>query len=222
MIFKALFGGSGGGLPATKLPQINSFIDVIVAGRPARSVTVESVGGKGIATRESLGRAGETAVLLYTTPAGRFRAASKVLSASGSATIFELPKKVALVGAATGAQKRQSVRLDALVIGQWRFAPGGKGIGDFVRATVRDISRGGCSLITDRAMKHGTMVEVKMDLSSGTALVLLGEVMRHEEIKTSGKQSHGLRFHGIRPEEDQAIVDFINRKQTDLRNRGLA
>ncbi len=221
-MFKALFGGSGSDLPSAKLPQVNTFIDAIVAGRPSRSVTVESVGGKGIVTRDALGRPGETAVLLYTTAAGRYRAASKILSTNGSSTLFEMPRRVALVGAATGAQKRQSVRLDALVIGGWRFAPAGKGTGEFVRATIRDISRGGCSLITDRAMKHGTMVEVKMDLNVGTPLMLLGEVMRHEEIKTSGKQSHGLRFHGLRPEEDQAIVEFINRKQTDLRNRGLA
>ncbi len=222
-MFKALFGGSSNRLPSAKLPQVNTFIDAIVAGRPSRSVTVESVGAKGIVTRESLGRPGETAVLLYTTGAGRFRAASKIASSNGTSTVFEMPRHVALVGAATGAQKRQSVRLDALVIGGWRFAPAGKGAGEFVRATIRDISRGGCSLITDRAMKHGTMVEVKMDLNSaGAPLMLLGEVMRHEEIKTSGKQSHGLRFHGLRPEEDQAIVEFINRKQTDLRNRGLA
>ncbi|MHB8147820.1 MAG: PilZ domain-containing protein [Vulcanimicrobiaceae bacterium] len=222
-MFKALFGGGGDGIPATKLPQVNSFIDVVVAGRPSRSVTVESVGGKGIVTRELVGRVGEGAVLLYTTGAGRFRASSKIVASSGSNTVFEFPKKVDLVGTATGAQKRQSVRLDALVIGQWRFAPGGKGMGEFVRATIRDISRGGCSIITDRALKHGTMVEVKMDLNAtGASLVLLGEVMRHEEIKTSGKQSHGLRFQGVRPEEDHAIIEFINRKQTELRSRGLA
>jgi c-di-GMP-binding flagellar brake protein YcgR len=53
-------------------------------------------------------------------------------------------------------------------------------------------------------------------------VVLLGEVMRHDHIPTSGKHSHGLRFQGVRPEEEQAIVDFINKKQADLRSRGLA
>jgi hypothetical protein len=32
----------------------------------------------------------------------------------------------------------------------------------------------------------------------------------------------GLRFHGVKPEEDRAIMEFINKRQADRRNRGLA
>jgi hypothetical protein len=56
----------------------------------------------------------------------------------------------------------------------------------------------------------------------GPPMTLLGEVMRHEKIKSSGKVSHGLRFQGLRPDEDQAIIEFINRRQAELRSRGLA
>ena len=67
------------------------------------------------------------------------------------------------------------------------------------------------------------MVEVKMALRGDAApLVTLGEVMRSEQIPTSGKHSHGLRFHGLRPDEDQAILEFINRRQAELRSRSLA
>jgi c-di-GMP-binding flagellar brake protein YcgR len=174
-------------------------------------------------TRDVLGRAGEAAVILYSTSAGRYRAATKILAASANSTHFEAPKRVELVGATSGSQKRSSVRLDTLVPGHWRFAPNGKGSGEFHRATVRDISRGGCSLIVDRAIKGGTTVEVRITLKADVPPVtLLGEVVRHQEIKASGKHSHGLRFHGVTPEEDHAIVDFINRKQAELRNRGLA
>jgi hypothetical protein len=222
-MFKTLFGAKPAISPA-KLPQPNSFVDVVVGGRPSRSVTVESVGPRGVVTRDALGRAGETAVILYNTPVGRFRAATKVLSATAIATHFEFPKRIELLGtAATGAQKRSSVRLDTLVQGAWRFAPGGKGHGEFHRATIRDISRGGCSLIVSRMIKGGSTVEVRIPLKADAApLVFLGEVVRHQEIKQSGKHSHGLRFHGITPEEDHAIVDFINRKQAELRSRGLA
>lgn len=221
-MLKSLFGGRNRALPAAKLPQIHSLIDVTVGGRALRSVSVESIGPRGIGIGEVLGKPGETAVLVYTSMAGKFRAQSKITVADAYTTHLELPKRVALIGAATGAQKRQSVRLDTLVTGQWRSAPGGKGIGEFARATLRDISRGGCSLIMDRALKLGTMVEVKMMLSSQRPpLTLLSEVMRNEHIDASGKESHGLRFHGVRAEEDQAIIDFINHKQTDLRNRGL-
>jgi hypothetical protein len=221
-MFKTLFG-SKPTIPASKLPQPHSFVDVVVGGRQARSVTVESVGPRGIVTRDVLGRAGEAAVILYSTSAGRYRAATKILAASANSTHFEAPKRVELVGATSGSQKRSSVRLDTLVPGHWRFAPNGKGSGEFHRATVRDISRGGCSLIVDRAIKGGTTVEVRITLKADVPPVtLLGEVVRHQEIKASGKHSHGLRFHGVTPEEDHAIVDFINRKQAELRNRGLA
>lgn len=222
-MFKSIFGGRGGAVPLTKLPQLHSFVDVIVGGRPSRSVTVEAVGAKGVVTRDALGRVGEPAVLIYNASAGRFRMETKIAGVTSTSTQFDPPKRLSLIGAASGSQKRQSVRLDALVTGEWRFAPRGVGTGEFSKATIRDISRGGCSLILDRELKLHTNVEVKMKLKAdAAALVLLGEVMRHEKIKNSGKFSHGLRFHGLRPDEDQAIIEFINRRQADLRSRGLA
>ncbi len=220
-MLKSLFTKSSG-IPASKLPQLHSFVDVIVGGRPVRQVTVESVGPKGITTREILGKAGETAVIVYQALAGRFRAQTKIVAAGNAMTTFETPRKISLIGAAGGVQKRQSVRLDAIVAGAWRFAPMGVGSGEFSKCTIRDISRGGCSLIIDRGLKNYTTVEVKMHLRDAEPLTLLAEVMRHEVIKASGKHSHGLRFSGIRPAEDQAIVEFINRRQADLRSRGLA
>ena len=222
-MFKSIFGGRAGGVSPSKLPQLHSFVDVIVGGRPARNVTVEAVGPKGVVTRDSLGKVGESAVLVYTASAGRYRAETKISAVTATSTQFDPPRRVSLIGAAVGAQKRQSVRLDAIVTGEWRSAPGGIGTGEFARATIRDISRGGCSLIIERELKPHSQVEVKMQLKAGApAVTLLGEVMRHEKIKTSGKFSHGLRFHGLRPDEDQAIIEFINRRQSDLRSRGLA
>ncbi len=222
-MFKALFGGRADSVPLAKLPQLNSFVEVIVGGRGVRSVTVESVNERHIVTRESLGCVGENAVLLYVTQEGRFRAETTIASVDSESTQFERPRNVSPVGPTAGPQKRQSVRLDTVVSGGWRFAPGGVGSGEMTKASIRDISRGGCSLIIDRALKLHTMVEVKMQLMNDTVpLVLVGEVMRHEQIKSSGKHSHGLRFHGVHPQEDQAIVEFINRRQADLRNRGLA
>jgi c-di-GMP-binding flagellar brake protein YcgR len=226
MIFKAIFGGSSGRIPATRLPAVHGFADVTVAGRPARSVSVEAVDDRTIVTREILGRPGEQAVFVYANDHGKYRFGTRILRAKDGETAFEAPKKVDVVGKAAGgggAQKRASVRLDTIVPGQWRFAPGGKGMGDFVRANIRDISRGGCSLIVDRHIKGGTTLEVRLQLRSDRpVLVVLGEVMRTEPIAASGRFSLGLRFHGVTPEEDHAILDFINRKQAELRSRGLA
>ncbi|HTU71492.1 MAG TPA: PilZ domain-containing protein [Candidatus Baltobacteraceae bacterium] len=183
---------------------------------------MESVGAKGIVTRDALGKVGEVAVLIYNAAAGRYRMETKIAAVTATSTQFDPPRRLNLIGAATGAQKRQNVRLDAIVTGEWRFAPGGVGNGEFARATIRDISRGGCSLILDREIRLHTTVEVKLRLKVDAPLTLLGEVMRHEKIEKSGKFSHGLRFQGLRPDEDQAIIDFINRRQAELRSRGLA
>ncbi len=221
-MLKSFFTKSSG-IPLSQLPLLHSFVDVIAGGRPVRQVTVEAVGPKGIVTRETLGTAGESAVIVYQAQDGRFRAQTKITSTGNATTTFETPRKVSLIGAASGVQKRRSVRLDATVAGHWRFAPMGVGSGEWSKCSLRDISRGGCSLIIDRALKNYTRVEVKMQLrTDGEALALLGEVMRHAVIASSGKHCHGLRFQAIRPDEDQAIVEFINRRQADLRNRGLA
>ncbi len=222
-MLRSLFGAKAANLPPSKLPQLHTFIDVIVGGRAARSVTVEAVGPKGITTKECVGRVGESAVIVYTATSGRYRAHTKIVGATSTTTQFEPPRKLSLIGASTGEQKRSSVRMDTLVTGGWRFATAGVGNGEFARCTIRDISRGGCSLICERALKLGTKVEVQMPLKSGVPpLTLLAEVMRQQPIPSSGKHSHGLRFTGVRPAEDQAIIEFINRKQAELRNRGLA
>jgi len=226
MIFRALFGGTSKRGPVANLPAVHTFVDVMVGGRAGRSVTIESIDGGEIVVREMVGRPGETAVFVYSGEHGKFRFGTKILRAGNGTTVFASPARVERVGgasAAGGSQKRASVRLDALVPGRWRFAPQGKGIGDLVRANIRDISRGGCSLIIDRSVKEGTTLEVRLQLRPEQPdLEVFCEVRRCERIASSGKFSHGLRFHGVTPEQDHAILDFINRKQAELRSRGLA
>lgn len=203
-----------------ELPQLHAFLDVFVGGRPPQHVIVEAVDERGILLAGVLGVAGEAATLVYTTPAGKFRAETRVVSV-GENMLLEGIRSPENVGAG-GGQKRRDVRLDALVQGAWRFAPGGKGIGDFGKCSIGDISRGGCSVIVDRELRAGTQIEVRLYLKAAETLELLAEVMRHHTIAQSGKHSHGVRFVGLRPAEDREIADFINRRQSDLRNRGLA
>lgn len=222
MIFRSLFKGSAKkAVPDDKLPVPDSFVDVTVAGRASRSVSVEAVGPERITVGDVIGRKGERGIFVYQTANGKFRFAATIIEARDRSTSFEMPQKIETLGG--GAQKRSSVRLDTLLTGQWRMAPGGKGVGEFMKGSIRDISRGGCALITDRQCKKGQTLEVKMMFSSSAPpLTVLGEVMRVEQVPTSGKHSHGLRFHGLTPVEDNAIRDFINRKTAELRSRGLA
>lgn len=222
MKLKSLFRGSAKKtVPEEKLPVLHSFVDVTVGGRGARSVSIEEIGGEGIVVGDAIGRAGERGVFVYQTAAGKFRFAAAIAGVRNGMTYFGMPVRVEPLNG--GAQKRSSVRLDTLIGGYWRMAPGGMGVGEFVKGSIRDISRGGCALIMDRQCKVGQTLEVKMILgSSAPPLVVVGEVMRVEHIPTSGKHSHGLRFHGLTPAEDRAILDFINRRTAELRDRGLA
>ena len=222
-MFKSLFrvGAKTKRPPEEKLPPLHSFVDVTVMGRSARSVSVEEVGPDAIAVGDVVGRAGERAAFVYQNPAGRFRFGTSIVQIKDGMTYFKMPDRVEPVGGA--AQKRSSVRMDVLVGGMWRLATDGKGTGEFLKGNVRDISRGGCALITDRPCKTGQLLELKLNLrADAPPLTVLGEVMRLEVVPTSGKYSHGLRFQGLTQEEDRTILEFINKRQADLRNRGLA
>ena len=221
-MLKGLFGQKSAKVPATKLPQLHSFVDVSVGGKPPVSVTVESNGPKNLVTT-SPGTTSGMAVFTYTNNTGKYRFGTRIVGSKGNLVIYEMPRKVDTLTAMAGSQKRTSVRMDAIVPGMWRRAKNGIGAGEFNKANVRDISRGGCSLILDYELPKGTQVEVQLNLKTGVkAIVALGEVMRVEHIQSSGKNSHGLRFHGITPSEDHAIMEFINRRQSELRSRGLA
>ncbi len=222
MIFRSLFGGAKK-VPQAKLPRLHSLVDVSVGGRPPTSVSLDAIGTRSLTTTSSGARIGEKAIFLYTNQFGRFRFSTVVTGCKDGQTHYHLPERVEPLDNNAGAQKRSSIRIDALVPGMWRQAPGGKGFGDYAKGNVRDISRGGCSLIVERLLPKGSLVEVKLQLKgAGEGVEILGEVMRQERIASSGKHSHGLRFQGVTSGQDRAIMDFINRKQTDLRSRGLA
>ena len=228
-MFRALgFGGKTQGPIKHKLPQTHSLIEMTVTGGgPRGSVTFEALHEKVFTVHALPGmHAGQTAVFVYQNPSGKFRFSSRCQLVKGSHAVFALPGKIetlALSAAASGAQKRQSVRLDATVPCMWRFAINGKGGGDFTRGALTDISRTGASLIAEREMRRGTQVEVKFQTASGQApFELLGEVMRASKIEASGKFSLGLMFHGVTADQDRAIMDFINKRQAERRSRGLA
>lgn len=207
-----------------KLPAVNSFVALaMTAGGPRGSVCIETIGERSLTVSALPGvKTGVTGVFSYENAQGRFRFSSRCLGVR-SAAVFALPERIDTLQTFSGAQARTAVRLDATVPAQWRFAPSGRGSGDFVRASLTDISRSGASLIVDRDVKKGTFVETRFAISTvATPLVLLGEVMRSEAIESTKKTSLGLRFVGVKPDEDRAIMEYINRRQAERRNRGLA
>jgi c-di-GMP-binding flagellar brake protein YcgR len=208
-----------------KLPQVNTFVDLATTGNgPRGSVCIEGINPKAVTVSALPGLAsGQTAVFSYQNAHGKFRFSSRCAAVKGAHAHFSVPTRIETIQLFSGAQKRSAVRLDATVPAQWRFAPGGKGNGEYIRASLTDISRSGASLIVDREVKKGTQVEVKFAVSTTSApLTLLGEVMRTANIETTKKLSLGLRFHGVKAEEDRAIMEFINKRQAERRSRGLA
>jgi PilZ domain len=207
-----------------KLPEVSGWADVVMIGDgPRGPVCVESLNDRGFtvgALRDM--KPGGTGVFSYDNATGRFRFSARCLDVRGHSAVFALPERIETLQVFAGAHQRAAVRLDATLPAQWRFAPNGRGSGDYVRGSLTDLSRSGASLIVDREVKNGSFVETRFAVSTAaTPLVVLAEVVRNSAIESSKKVSLGLRFHGLKAEDDRAITDYINKRQADRRHRGL-
>src|ERR1700681_45136 len=208
-----------------KLPQLNSFVALAMTGSgPRGSVCVESLTDRNLTVTALPGTStGGTGVFTYENPVGKFRSASKCVALRSGIATFAMPERIEALHVLASAKHREAVRLDTTLTARWRFAPGGRGSGEFARAALTDISRTGASLIVDREIRRGTYLETCFTVSpAAPPLVLLGEVMRSSGIESSKKISLGLRFNAVQPAEDRAITEFINKRQAERRNRGLA
>ncbi len=208
-----------------KLPPLNGFVALAMTGSgPCGSVCVETLTDRNLTVTALPGTStGGTGVFTYENAVGKFRFASKCVALRGGMATFAMPERIEALHVFASAQQRDAIRLDATVTARWRFAPGGRGSGEFARASLTDISRTGASLIVDREIRRGTYLETCFTVSpAAPPLVLIGEVMRSSGIESSKKISLGLRFNAVKPADDRAITEFINKRQAERRNRGLA
>jgi hypothetical protein len=208
-----------------KLPQLDSFVALAMTGSgPRGSVCVESLTERNLTVAALPGTAaGGTGVFTYENAVGKFRFASKCVALRAGIATFAIPERIEALHVFASGQQRTANRLDATVTAHWRFAPGGRGSGDFARASLTDISRTGASLIVDREIRRGTYLETCFAVSPAEPpLVLLGEVMRSSGIDSSKKIALGLRFNAVKPADDRAITEFINKRHAERRSRGLA
>src|ERR1700681_145149 len=175
-----------------KLPQLNSFVALAMTGSgPRGSVCVESLTDRNLTVTALPGTGtGGTGVFTYENPVGKFRFASKCVALRSGIATFAMPERIEALHVFASAKHREAVRLDTTLTARWRFAPGGRGSGEFARAALTDISRTGASLIVDREIRRGTYLETC--------------------------------FTVVKPGEDRAITEFINKRQAERRNRGLA
>ena len=208
-----------------KLPQLDSFVSLAMTGSgPRGSVCIETLTDRNLTVIALPGTsAGGTGVFTYENTVGKFRFAAKCVALRDGIATFAIPDRIEALHVFASDPRRSAVRLDANIAAHWRFAPGGRGSGEFARASLTDISRTGASLILDREIRPGTYLETCFTVNpAAPPLVLLGEVIRSSGIESSKKIALGLRFNAVKPADERAITEFITKRQAERRSRGLA
>jgi c-di-GMP-binding flagellar brake protein YcgR len=206
------------------LPTLHSFVDVAVRNGPKGSVCFENAGAKTFVTSVLPGMsAGQQVTFSYATTGGKFRFNTAVKSVDAKQALFDVPGKIETVQKFAGKASRTNVRIDTTVPIQWRYSSTGKIESEWQKGVLSDISRTGSSLATDKTIKAGNVLELKIPLSpAGVPMITKADAKHVDKIEGTQKFNVGLSFHPLKPESERAILDFINRRQVDLRNRGLA
>jgi c-di-GMP-binding flagellar brake protein YcgR len=198
-------------------------VDIAERNGPKGSVCFENAGLKTFATSVLPGMsAGQQVSFNYSNTGGKYRFSTAVKAVDAKQATFELPGKIETVQKFGGTRKRTTVRIDTTVTVQWRYSSTGKIESEWQKGVLSDISRTGSSLTTDRTIKVGNILELKIPLAGDAPpTTVRADARRVDKIEGTAKFNVGLAFHPLKPEADRAIIDFINRRQVDLRNRGL-
>lgn len=225
MGFLGLFGKKAPSVKELRemLPSLHSFVDVTVRNGPKGSICFENAGIKTFVTSTMPGLApGAQVSFVYQNSTGKFRFSTAVKAVDDKQATFEIPEKIDTIQRFGGARKRTNVRIDATVNVQWRYTSTGRIESPWQKGVLSDISRTGSSLAADREIKSGSSIELKIPLRpDGDPISVRADARRVDKIPNTQKFNVGLSFHPLRPDDDRAIIEFINRRQVDLRNRGL-
>jgi c-di-GMP-binding flagellar brake protein YcgR len=227
MGFLALFGikkAPSGKQMREMLPSLHSFVDISVRNGPKGSVCFENSGVKTFVTSVLPGMSpGQQVSFNYQNAGGKYRFSAAVKAVDAKQATFEFPGKIETLKKFGGSAKRTNVRIDTTVTIQWRYSGTGKIESEWQKGVLSDISRTGSSLSTDKVIKIGNILELKIPLSAsdGPPVTVRADARRVDKIEGTSKYTIGLSFHPHKADVDKAIIEFINRRQVDLRNRGL-
>jgi c-di-GMP-binding flagellar brake protein YcgR len=206
------------------LPSLHSFVDVSVRNGPKGSVCFENSGVKTFVTSLLPGMSpGQVVNFNYQNSGGKYRFSTAVKAVDAKQATFEIPGKIETVQKFGGTKKRSTVRIDTTVTVQWRYAATGQIQSEWQKGVLSDISRTGSSLTTDKVIKTGNILELKIPLTQDASapVTVRADARRVDKIEGTSKYNVGLSFHPLKPEAERAVIDFINRRQVDLRTRGL-
>jgi hypothetical protein len=205
-----------------KLPEVHSFVDIAVGASSVReSVPVNSITPSAIVLRHLEGLdPGAVADLLYANASGRHRFRTVCARVEGNEAFLDLPVEVKTIE--TFSARRRAERIPWVSQIQWRYAPGGQGFGEFLPASMMDVSRAGASLVVGRPVKVGSQVEVRLVLNSKREpFVEICEVVRSAKIETSEKYGLGIRFFKIDPRDEQLLAQSLEERRSGRRARGV-
>jgi hypothetical protein len=205
-----------------KLPEIHAFVDLAIGGSLVReSVPVNNITPTALVIRHVDGlEPGTAADLLYANAGGKFRFRTVCSKVKGNEAYLDLPQSIKTIEQYSA--RRSAERIPWVTNVQWRYAPDGVGFGDYLPASMMDVSRGGVSLVVGREVKIGTQVEVRFVLNSKRKLfVEICQVMRSAKIETSDKYSVGLRFLTIDRQDERLLIASLEERRSLRRHRGV-
>ncbi len=94
---------------------------------------------------------------------------------------------------------------------------------EFKKAFTKDLSGGGCMVVTDKPLKKGTLVEVRLKLPPGSQeeASFIGEVTVHKTRQEEDRELHelGVNFSIITEPDRDKIIAFINNKLSEMRRK---
>ena len=205
-----------------KLPEVNAFVDLAFGGSTVReSVPIDGITASAVIARCPDGLdPGAPADFVYTNPLGKYRFATVCVKVEGKEAHFDLPTSIKTLE--TFSARRMARRIPWVLPTQWRYAPDGAGFGEYLPASMMDLSVGGAALVVARTVKVGSQVEVRFTLNSNLKpFVELCQVMRAISIGSSGKCGTGLRFLKIDPKDQRRLGNFLDERQKLWRDRGF-
>ncbi len=205
-----------------KLPEINAFVDIGVGGSLNReSVPINAITAGAIVVRRLDGlEVGAAADFLYTNASGKYRFRTVCTKVEGNEAHLDLPESIKTIEKFSA--RRMAERIPWVAQVQWRYAPDGQGFGDFLPASMMDVSRRGASLVVGRAIKLGSQVEVRFVLNSKRRpFIEVCEVVRSAKIETSEKYAIGIRFLGIDRQDERMLIQSLEERRSLRRQRGV-
>jgi hypothetical protein len=206
--------GPAPGANTAALPLANDFVNVIVPGMRTQSVPVEDINSETLVIRRMAGIVlGTAAIFDFRNGYGHFRFTAHCRETNANYTIVAVPAEIREIERFGESPNR----LATLVKVRWRYAPDGKGNGNFINDTMIGLNLEGGSLLFVRDLRPGTLIEVEIQLEGSETCTRIAKIRKMEKVqiesgtfkKKAAKFRGELEFVKDDLQESQKIDGFI-------------